>query len=192
MTEYATVYTISASEDSALGVEVLKGGLLGRKKKHLLFFEKFKGELQLIDKNPASSKIELTIDSSSIMCRDKTLKEKKRRAIADSVRKHALATDAYPNIRFSSTSIRPKALRGFVVTGTLQIRETIREVTVNMAFNPIRKHEFQLDGDATLRLSDFGLPRPSAMFGLVKTEDEIMAHLLLWAVPNSQSQEART
>lgn len=187
MAELATLYTISPSNDSAFAVEVLRTGWMGRKKRHILFFENFRGELHLVANDPAKSRIQLTADASSLVCRDTWLKEKKRAAVAEFARKDALQANLHPEIRFTSTCIRAKPLRGFVVTGILQIRGISRELKVNMSFNPRRKHEFQLDGDTALRLSDFDLPRPTAMFGLMGTKDETMVHLLLWAAPLMQT-----
>ncbi|SRR5581483_834953 len=175
------VYVISPSKDSTVAVEVLKSGLLGRKKKHILSFENFSGQICFVADNPAASQIVLTVDASSVVCRDIRISERERRAITGFAREEALAANLHPEIRYASTCIRAKELRGFVVNGTLQIRGITREVKLNMGWSPKRDNEFQLDGDATLRLSDFDLPRPSAKLGLVKTVDEVMVHLLLWA-----------
>lgn len=181
MPEFPAVYAISPSKDSTVAVEILKAGLLGRKRKHLLSFENFSGQMRFAAEDPTASQIVLTVDAASVVCRDITASEKERRALAEFAREEALAAKRHPEIRYTSTCVRAKELRGFVVTGVLQIRGITREVKVNMAWNPKRNNEFQLDGDATLRLSDFDLPRPSAKFGLVKTTDEVMIHLLLWA-----------
>ncbi len=125
----------------------------------------------------------LTIDAASVVCLDAWLSERKRRKVTAYVRKIVLAADTHPEIRFTANSIRAKALRGYVVEGMLHVRGTERMVKVNAVLGPVRKDSLQIDGDATLRLSDFGLPRPSAMFGLVGTKDEALVRLLLWAFP---------
>jgi polyisoprenoid-binding protein YceI len=186
MAEPTTLYTISPSDDSTVAVELRRTGLLARKKKQTLFFEKFRGEMHLAPEDPAGSRIVLAIDPASVVCRDRSISGRTRRAVTEFVRKQALATEVYPEIRFTSTSVRAKALRGFVVTGMLQIRETAREVNVNMSLHPTRTHEFQLDADAPLRLSDFRVPRPSAMLGLLGTSDEAVVHVRIWAVPVRQ------
>jgi polyisoprenoid-binding protein YceI len=198
MAEPTTLYTISPSEDSTIAVELLRTGPLARKKKQTLFFESFHGEMHMATDHPASSRILLAVDAASVVCRDTSLtvkdertgrlvhvvRVKQRQAVAGFVRKQALAAATYPEIRFTSTSIRAKALRGFVVTGILQIREISRELKVNLSLGPTtRTRAFQLDADAPLRLSDFGLPRPSAMLGLIGTSDDAVLHLRLWAVP---------
>jgi polyisoprenoid-binding protein YceI len=178
-----TEFTISSSQDSTLAVEVTMAGLLGRKKKRMFFFESFTGAMRLVDENPAAAHIELTIDAASVACRDAKLSEKERLAAARFVRENALGAARYPAIRYTSTHVRAKPLRGFVVTGLVEVREVKRELNINLAWTPRRKDDFQLDGDTSLRLSDFGLPRPSSMFGLISTKDDVLVHLLLWAVP---------
>jgi hypothetical protein len=42
---------------------------------------------------------------------------------------------------------------------------------------------FQIDADAMLRLSDFGIKPPTALLGMIGTKNEVLIHLLLWAIP---------
>lgn len=183
MAELATLYTISPSEESTVAIEVLGSGLIGRKKRHTLLFKNFRGEMQLVGKDPVGSRILLTVDASSVFCRDARMNGKKRQVVAEFARNKALAANVHPEIRFTSTKVEAKALRGFLVTGILQIHGTSRELKINMSFDGTRTRELQLDGDAQLRLSDFDLPRPSALFGLMGTRDEAVVHLRLSAVP---------
>ena len=183
MTEPATCYTIAPSNDSTLAIEVSRTGLK-RRKKHLIFFENFKGEMSFCESDPAAFKMKLIIDGNSAVCRDAWLSEKKRRALAEFAR-NALAATTHSEIRFTSTSIRPKAFRGFVVEGVLEIRGASRVVKVNTVLGSMRKDHIQVDGDATLSLGDFGLPKPSTLFGLIGTKDEALVRLLLWATPQT-------
>jgi polyisoprenoid-binding protein YceI len=188
MPNLATSYTITPSHDSTLAIEVYKTGLR-RSKKHILFFEKFNGEMRFAENDPGAFEITLTIDAKSAVCRDAWLNERKRRAVAEFASKDALAADTHAEIRFTSNSLRAKAMRGFVVEGVLQIRDTAHVLRVSAVLGPMRKDCLQIDGDATLRLSDFGLPRPSALFGLIGTKDEAALRLLLWATPRTEIVE---
>jgi polyisoprenoid-binding protein YceI len=188
MPELATSYTISPSNDSTIAIEISKTGLR-RRKKHILFFDNFQGEMSFAEKDPESFKIALTIDAGSATCHDAWLSKRKRRRVAEFARE-SLATKTHPEIRFTSNSIRAKELRGFVIEGVLEIRGTTRVVKVNIVLGARRKDCWQLDGDATLRLGDFGLPRPSALFGLIGTKDEAVVRLLLWAIPLSEVKSA--
>lgn len=182
MPDREALYTISPSSDSTLAIEIWKTGLQ-RKKKHVLFFEQFSGTLHYSQDEPEKSTVAILIGARSVVCRDNWLKEKKQRQVTNYARQEGLAADRHPDIRFSSRQIRPKALRGFVVEGDLNLRGISRVVQVNVVLNP-RKHDtIQIDGDATIRLSDFGMNLPSSLFGLIGTKDEALIRILLWATP---------
>ena len=178
------LFTISPSSDSTIAIEVLKTGLM-RHKKHILFFENFSGTLRYVPASPQSSQVDLCVDADAVVCRDQWLRAGKQRLVTKYAREHGLAAQQYPEIRFSSTRICSKPLRGFVTEGELKIRGTSRIVKVNVVFSPKNQNRFQVDGDATIRLSDFGIERPTSLFGLIGTKDEALIRLLLWAIPAS-------
>jgi polyisoprenoid-binding protein YceI len=176
------LHTISPSNDSTVALEVFKTGLL-RNRKHILFFENFQGELYYTPERPESSRVTMCVDTRSLVCRDQWLKPKKQQAVSRYAREEALTAVSHPEIRFSSTRIAAKPLRGFVVEGVLDIRSITRVVKVNVVLNPMKNDRFQIDGDATIRLSDFGVNPPAALLGLIGTKDEALVRLLLWAMP---------
>ncbi len=180
MSTRETLYTISPSNDSTVALEVFKTGLM-KGKKHILFFERFSGELCFVPERPESSRVNMMIDASSVLCRDQWLRPKKQQAVTAYARKNALSADAHPEIRFASTRISSKALRGFVVEGVLKIRGVSRTVKVNAVLNPMKRDRFQIDGDTSFLLSDFGIQPPSALLGLIGTKDEALVRLLVWA-----------
>jgi len=180
MSAWQTVFTISPSNDSTIALEIFKTGLM-RRKRHILFFDNFAGELSYVHDHPESSRLQISIDALSVTCRDQWLNQKQQRMVTAYARDHALAVDRYPEIRFASTRISAKPLRGFVVEGVLNLRGTGRNVRVNVVLNPMKRGRFQIDGDATLRLTDFGITPPSMWFGLAGTKDEALLRLLLWA-----------
>src|SRR5690348_2988011 len=94
-------YTISPSEDSTIAIEISKTGLL-RKYKHLLFFQNFGGEFRYSSAQPEVSRLNMTIDANSIVCRDRWLKARKQRRITEYARSLANAAGKHPEIRFSS------------------------------------------------------------------------------------------
>jgi polyisoprenoid-binding protein YceI len=184
----AFAYRILPSNDSTLAIEVSKTGLR-RRRKHILFFEKFEGELRFVEEDPEASRVSLLIDAASAVCRDAWLNERKKHAVTAFAR-DVLSANGHSEIRFSSTAIRSKPLRGYVVEGELQIRGIRRVIKVNTVLGRTRKDSLQMDGDATVRLSDFDLPRPSSLMGLIGTKDEAEVRLLLWAIPASESKSA--
>jgi polyisoprenoid-binding protein YceI len=175
-----TFYTILPSNDSTLAVEVYKTGLMKRKK-HLLFFEQFRGELCYVPERPETSRVKMTIDVASLVCRDKWLKPKRQQHVSSYTRKKVLAADQYPHITFASNRVTTKRIRGFSVEGVLSIRNMTRAVNLNLVVNQTKPEVLQIDGDAVFRMSEFGIRQPSSLFGLVGTKDEVLIRLLLWA-----------
>ena len=180
MPEWQTIYNISPSIDSTLALEVFKTGLM-RGKKHILFFENFRGELCYVKDCPESSRLDIVIDTNSVVCRDKWLRPKQQRLVTAFARNQALDAPHQPEIRFASARISAKPLRGYVIEGVLKLRGTTRNIRVNVVLTAMTRGRFQIDGDATLRLSDYGIHPPSSMFGLARTQDETLLRLLLWA-----------
>lgn len=178
--ECQIAYTISPSEDSTIAVEVFKTRLM-RKRKHLLFFQNFGGQLFFSPAQPENSRLDLTVDAKSIVCRDAWLKPRKQRKITEYARNQALAADRHPEIHFSSNRIVPKPLRGFIVEGVLKVCGITRVLKVNLVVNPRTDGRLQLDADSSIRLTDFGITPPSSYFGLAGTKDEAVLHFLLWA-----------
>ncbi len=173
-------YTISPSEDSTIAVEVFKTRLM-RKRKHLLFFQNFGGQLFFSPIQPENGRLNLTVDAGSVVCRDAWLKAKKQRRITEYVRNRALTADRHPEIQFSSNRIVAKPLRGFIVEGVLNVCGITRVLKVNLVVSPRTDGRLQLDADSSIRLTDFGIRLPSSYFGLAGTKDEAVLHLLLWA-----------
>ena len=179
-----TVYKLAPSYDSTIAVEVAKTGLL-RKHKHVLVFERFDGQLHYSPDDPTAARIEISIDPGSVVCQDKWLKARKRKHVAEFARSRVLAADRHQQIRFVSSLIAPKPLRGFVVQGTLSLRGVEHPVKANVILGPQTKGRFQIDADAPLLLSDFGITPPSSFLGLIGTRNDAMIHLLLWASRSS-------
>jgi polyisoprenoid-binding protein YceI len=176
-----TIYTISPSSDSTLAVEIRKTGLLG-KRKHILFFEKFEGHLAYSAERPETSCVNMSANAESLVCRDTWLKPKKQKQVSQYARYQALKASTHPELTFSSSRITRKPLRGFAVEGLLEICGAGRTVKINVVLNQAKANSFQIDGDSTFRMSDFGIARPSRLWGLIGTHDEVVVHALLWAI----------
>ena len=175
-------YQIAPSADSTLALEIGKTGLM-HKRKHLLFFENFSGSLSYVPDQPESSNASLTIDATSAICRDNWLSAGKQQAVTNYAKNDALVTDGHREIHFRSSRITPKALRGFVVEGELKICGISRLVKVNVVLTEKRHDTIQIDGDATVCLTDFDIKLPSSFFGLIGTKDQALVRILLWARP---------
>ena len=179
------VYIIEPSYDTTVAVEVSKTGLL-RRRKHILTFERFKGRLNYSPDSPTASQVSFSIETGSVVCRDKWLKSGKQQHVAEYTRSKVLAADRYPNIEFVSESVSLKHFRGFVIEGVLTIRGVQRPAKLNAVLGPLSGGRFQIDADAPIRLSDFEIEPPSSLLGLIGTADGVVLHVLVWAAAAAQ------
>jgi polyisoprenoid-binding protein YceI len=185
-----TIYKISPSPDSTLAIEIRKTGLV--KRKHLFVFEQYSGELIYDPDQPLDSGLNISIEANSLVCRDSDAKPKVRLRLTRFALAEALRAQDHPVVLIQSQRFLAKPLRGFVAEGTLRFHGIDRNIKANVGFGVPKKGRVQLDADATLRLSDYNLPRPSSLFGLIHTVDEIVLHALIWGTigENSQSNYA--
>jgi polyisoprenoid-binding protein YceI len=184
MADHEVLHVISSSSDSSIVAEVLETRLM-RKYRYFLSFESFKGELHHSPKHPENSRLTLEIDAKSVLCRDRSLRKNRQRRVTAYVRDQVLNASAHPVIQFASHQISAKPLRGLVVEGLLSARGTTGALKMNAVFTSTGNDRLEIDGDATFLLSGFGITAPSAFFGMVKTSDEILIHLRLYARPES-------
>ena len=179
MPESEICQKICASSDSTVAVEAFQTGLMS-KRKVILFFENFSGELFHLPDSPQSLRLELKVDATSVACHERSLSAGKQRNIVKYAR-DVLAANKYPEVVFRSTQVSEKPLRGFVMQGELTIRGVTRAARANLGLSPLKNDRLQIDADANICLRDFGIEPPSWLFGLRRVKDEAMVHLLLWA-----------
>ena len=180
MPESEICQKILASNDSTVAVEAFQTGLMS-KRKVILFFENFSGELFHSPESAENLRLELKVDATSVACHERSLSAGRQREVVKYARDVALAASQYPEVLFRSTQVSAKALRGFVMHGDLTIRGITRSARANLGLSPLKNYRLQIDADANICLKDFGIEPPSWFFGLRRVKDEAMVHLLLWA-----------
>lgn len=172
-------YTIRPTSESSVAVQVFKSGLMARRK-HILFVEHYSGLVDYDSEHPESSRVEIFFDANSIVSRDEWLKSEKRRELVAFVQNQILAVDRHAQIAFSSDRVERKSSTRFELEGTLSIRGNRRQVACDVVVLTHGKDRLEIDGKARIKLSDFDIERPTALFGLIGTKDEINLHFLLW------------
>ncbi len=180
-----SVYTISPSPDSTLAVEIRETGLL--KRKHIFIFERYNGTLAYDPEQPLETKLKLEVEADSLVCRDSQAGPKKRKRLTRFALHEALGAQSHPTLRFESQRFTAKPLRGFIFEGALNFRGIDRSIKANIGFGVEKKGRLQIDADASVRLDDFELRRPSSLFGLIRTEDEVILHALFWGESQTRS-----
>lgn len=164
-------YRIVSGGANKITLELDKTGVM-RGKKHNFEFPKFDGKLSFDAAAPQNSRVELKIDSAAVICNDTWLKESDRKKVLDYTLTDMLAVKQYPEMRFVSSKVTPKADGKYTVEGTLTIRGNGRPVVLEAA---LTQGAMTIDGNSILKITSFGLKPPSAGFGLAGTKDEMRA-----------------
>ena len=172
-------YIIRPTSESSVAVQVFKSGLMARRK-HVLFLQQYSGEVHYDCENPENSHAQLVFDAASVVCRDQWLKPEKRQSFLSFVQKEILAADRHEKITFSSDRINRISPTRFQLQGTLNVRGCAKPVLFEAVVIQNGKDRLEIDGTARLRMSDYGIDRPTAFFGLVGTKDEVVLRFLLW------------
>ena len=173
-------YLIHPSAESTMTLEVFKSGILAGKK-HLFFFEDYAGEIEYDTAHPENSKARLSIQARSITCKDNWIKAEDRKKVLDAALNDMMAASQYPLLGFTSTGITSKSKGQFEVQGDLTVRGITRPVTLEAAVKSVAGVRLEIDGDAHIRHSDYGLKPLSRFGGIVGTKDEMLLRFLVWA-----------
>jgi len=168
----AASYEVAPAPGTQLALTVEKTGLY-HGKKHLFLFENYRGTLVFNAQKPEESKIELSIDSRSAVCKDDWVSSGDLKKIMATTFEDMLAVKEFPSMTFSSSSIRPLGGNRFEVQGTLTIRTRPKSVAVNVQLDASDPAKLRLRGDARIHLKDYGLKPPSALLGAIGTKEEM-------------------
>ena len=184
-------YIIRPTSESSVAAQVFKSGLMARRK-HLLFLQQYRGEVDYDCENPENSRVHIVFDATSVVCRDQWLKPGKRQSFLAFVQKEILAADDYEKITFSSDRINRISSTRFQLEGTLNLRGHAKPVAFEVVVIQNGKDRLEIDATAQLRMSDYGIDRPTALFGLIGTKDEVVLRFLLWPERTSATVPKKT
>lgn len=92
----------------------------------------------------------------------------------------ALKSEQYPRIIYNleKISIRsqpqpPRMTATFDTTGRLFVAGATRTIPMTVTAEPRDDRQFQVSGEITIRMTDFGIRPPTALFGTLKTGDQL-------------------
>ena len=97
----------------------------------------------------------------------------------------ALHADQYPFISLKTSTVYPqtdslflntKAWSKIQVVGQLHIAGVVRPLLIQVEARMQNVQTFQIRGQLPLVLTDFGIPPPTALLGMVAVKDEVVIH----------------
>jgi polyisoprenoid-binding protein YceI len=178
---FAQEFEIRPDRASRFALVVSKTGLLSGKK-HLFVFERFQGRLAYDPVGPERSRVDFSVESPSIVCKDNWLSTGSfRKVTAEATGPKMLDVSRHPTMRFTSTGVTRRADGSFDVAGTLTIKDVGRAVSVHVTLKPNGDKGLDLTGSAEVRMKDYGLEPPSAAFGTVGTKNEMQVEFAFTA-----------
>lgn len=177
----AQTYDIRPALDSKFALEVAKTGLLSGKK-HQFLFDRYQGTLTYDAAVPERSRVELSIASASIQCRDNWVGEGDLKKVMDlAVGPEMLDVNKHPRLVFVSSSVA-RSGDGYTVGGDLTIKGATKPVAVAVVITRRADGAMLFKGKAEVKLKDFGLKPPGAAFGVVGTRNEMTLEFVVVAV----------
>lgn len=130
---------------------------------------------------PSRGQVEVPVDA--IQCDKDTMNEKLR---------EALRMNAYPEVYFTlkEAQVSPLPDSGdawFLIDakGELLLKGSRRQIELPIKGQRLESGDLRFVGSHTIRLSDYGIDRPSAMFGAIKTSKEVTVNFDVTATPDS-------
>ncbi|WP_187261080.1 YceI family protein [Pontibacter beigongshangensis] len=126
----------------------------------------------------SQGKAEMTVEGSAITgvsaaqvsLKAESLKSGKDKM--DGIAYETLKTKKHPNIQFTLTSYKNLDGKKGLATGNLTIAGTTKPVT--LAVNSVVKNGVvSLTGEAPIKFSDFNMAAPTAVFGTIKTTNDL-------------------
>lgn len=156
----------------------------------------FGGEVEFDPDAPASSSLRLVVKAASLALTD-NVSDKDRREIERATREEVLESGRFPDITYDCPGSRVTAAGPMQLTlsGDLTLHGVTRVQTVSVQVYPMGEM-LRGQGEATVRLSDYGIRPVSVAGGMLKVKDEvkvtydIVARLVPDATPVSSAARA--
>lgn len=126
----------------------------------------------VVEKFDATGEIsETQIQNLEVQIEAKSMKSGK--SIMDNKAYDAVQADDYSIIRFSAKTLTIEGTK-ILGVGELEIAEKRNEVTFSADIIHNESAEMRLQGELPLKMTDFNIDPPTAMFGTLKTGDEVV------------------
>ena len=174
------LYEIRPSIESTLRLEIFRKGLLAGER-HILFFDRYSGKILYDQEDPEGSNMRFVVQSRSCSCKDQWLKRKQREKVVSFTIRKMLAAHRFPEIEFTSTGITKKASHQYDVRGNLTIRGMTRPAFIQVAAKQIGEDRLEFDGQAIVRMKDYGMEPPTSVLGFAGTKNKMKLRFLFWA-----------
>lgn len=133
-------------------------------------FEKFQGQITLVDGNPIGSKVEVTIDTTSLWADDERLTGHLKSPDFFDVEGHPTAT-------FSSTEIATDPEGGYQITGNLSLHGVVKQISFPALIDVV-EGGVRAKSEFSINRFDFNIVYPGKPDDLIREEVVIQLDLV--------------
>jgi polyisoprenoid-binding protein YceI len=165
-------YSIQLNGANRFELHVFKTGLY-HGKFHTFLLPDYAGALEYDPQKLEMSKVELAFATKAIKCVDTWLSSKDLKSVQEYALHDMLAADQFPEIRFTSSEIHPVGGNHFEVRGILKVRGIAKPASVDVILEKESEGMLTFRGNATIRLTEYGLKPPKALLGTIGTKNEM-------------------
>jgi polyisoprenoid-binding protein YceI len=170
--------------ENRLTLTVEKTGIW-RGRAHVFEFQRYSAKATIDPANPGASAVELSIEAGSAVCRDKWLSDGDREKVLAFMRKDMLDIAHHPFLTFRSEKVSARGDGAYEIVGRLTVRG-IEKPSIVTARVEESGGAVVVSGQATVKLSDYGLTPPKAALGMIGTKNETTVRFRLAASAVSQ------
>lgn len=163
-------FRIQPGEGAHLTLIVEKTRLMNGKK-HQFTWSRYDGSLRFDRTRAANSTVSLIIQADSLQCRDTWVSASDLRKIEQTARKDMLGLPEHTQIGFVSRQVM-QAAEGYTINGDLTIRGITRPVVLKVKLSDSGE-SLWIEGEGSIRLTEYGLKAPTAALGTIGTRDEM-------------------
>lgn len=101
--------------------------------------------------------------------------------IMDRLMHKALATNQYPDINYvlsevDSVTVADDGRVTMRAAGTLTIKSVAKDISITLHGEAIENGRYRFVGNHDMRMTEFGIKPPTAMFGALHTADPVVVH----------------
>lgn len=136
-------------------------------------FETFSGTIWLVDDDPASSSLEVDIDTTSLWSDNEKLTGHLKSA-------DFFEVETYPTATFRSSSIEARDAGGYTVTGNLELHGVTKQISFPAEID-IADDEIRASAEFAIKRFDFDIVYPGKAEDLIR--DDVLVKLDLVAAP---------
>ncbi len=94
------------------------------------------------------------------------------KGIMDKKTYEALEADDHPSITFAASALTVKDNK-IIGEGKLTVAGSTKAIPVDATLKSMTEQEMKIEGRVAFKMSEFGIDPPTAMFGSLKTGDEV-------------------